>query len=227
MRGRASVTLLWCWTTCDVDIYVEREGEMFYPTFCVCSAGRGPDTSVSVTTVLQCYNTLVSLISVAISLWHWQVMKSIISSTTRALLAVRLQSTQLIFICVSDWLCFRDRQCDCDTKSDLWLVWAADPPTQWPDCEWTISILTDTEIKYSGVLTSVSLSVSRLSNVITTRCVSVWFLSVSVIEWRIKRDHVTNMLPVSYSNFPYYFVATSQCSKSSSNKFSVQVFSWS
>ena len=154
MRGRASVTLLWCWTTCDVDIYVEREGEMFYPTFCVCSAGRGPDTSVSVTTVLQCYNTLVSLISVAISLWHWQVMKSIISSTTRALLAVRLQSTQLIFICVSDWLCFRDRQCDCDTKSDLWLVWAADPPTQWPDCEWTISILTDTEIKYSGVLTS-------------------------------------------------------------------------
>ena len=45
--------MLWCWPTCDVDIYVEREGEMFYPTFCVCSAGwvRGPATSVSVTTL--------------------------------------------------------------------------------------------------------------------------------------------------------------------------------
>lgn len=112
------------------------------------------------------------------------VMKSIISSTTRALL-VSLQSTQLIFILwLTDYVFMT-----------VWLwhkVWSVTCLSSWPShpvarltVMWTISILTDTEIKYSGVLTSVSLSVSRLSNVIipgVCQCVVSLGVSHSVTD---------------------------------------------
>ena len=71
---------------------------------------------------------------------------------------------------------------------------------------------------------SVSLSVSRLSNVITPG------VSVSVCGFsrcQSLSDGLNGIMLqicyLCYSNFPYYFVATSQCSKSSSNKFCMQV----